>query len=356
MGSPRTVVLALLAMLALVATACGGGASPTPEPSEAPASAAPESAAPESAAPAAACEGVTADEPLTVGFASVTQPSYFAALRSIETSDIPMEAEFFQQSELAMQALLQEEVDMLAIGINGPMITISEGAELAIFGVTIGNDWTIVATQDIQSPADLAGQRIGIHSETSTGTPLARGTLADANVEAEFITIAGSPNRAQAMTNDQIDATTLFLSDSIRLELSDPDKFHVLLDYSEVPFASQSLVAGTAWLDANPELAACVSAHFVETGMAMQADPEATIDQLMEMFPDEDPAYLEVLATEYLERNLWVADGGQELLSNLGEAIDILIDLGSLNADAPTDPEAYVRMDIVDAAVEIASE
>lgn len=364
MASSRTLLLALLAVLALVVTACGdGGTSQAPQDSDG-AGAGSQAATPaateddvESAAPTSACEGVTADEPVTVGFASASQPAYFPALLSIETSEaIPMEPIFFQQSELAMQAVLQGEVDVLAIGINGPMITISGGADLRIFGVTIGNDWTIVANDTIQSPEDLAGARIGIHSETSTGTPLVRGTLNDLGIEAEFVTIAGSPNRAQAMTQDQIDATTLFLSDSIRLEREDPDKFHVLLDYAEVPFASQSLVASTEWLDGNPELAECFVTHFVETGQRMHEERDWAIEQLIEMFPEEDSEYLEALATEYLDRGLWVEDGGQELLSNLGEAAEILIELGSLSADAPTDASAYVRMDLVDAAVENAGQ
>lgn len=360
MRIPRTALFALLATVALVVTACGEpGSTPSPTDGAPTDTATPspgetmETASPE----AAACEGVTADEPLTVGFASATQAAYFPALLAIDTSEaIPMEPVFFQNSELAMQGILQAEIDILAIGINGPMITISEGADLRIFGVTIGNDWTIVATQDIQSPEDLAGARIGIHSETSTGTPLVRGTLNDADVEAEFVIIAGSPNRAQAMTQGQIDATTLFLSDSIRLERNDPEQFHVLLDYAEVPFASQSLVASTEWLDGNPELAECVVTHFVETGQMMHEDPQSATEQLIAMFPEEDAGYLEALATEYLERDLWVSDGGQELLSDLGEAIDILIDLGSLSPDAPTDPGAYVRMDLVDAAVENAAQ
>lgn len=361
MGSPRTVLIALLAVLALVVTACGEAAE-SPQATDGngetqPATPDETDGSEETPAPTSACDDITVDEPVSVGFASATQPAYFPALLSIETSEtIPMEATFFQQSELAMQGLLQGEVDVLAIGINGPMITISQGAELRIFGVTIGNDWTIVATQEIQSPEDLEGVRIGIHSETSTGTPLARGTLDDAGVEAEFVTIAGSPNRAQAMTQGQIDATTLFLSDSIRLERSDPDTFHVLLDYADVPFASQSLVASTEWLDSNPELAECFVTHFVETGQRMHQERDGTIEQFIEMFPEEDPDYLEALANEYLDRGLWVDDGGQELLSDLGEAAQILIDLGSLNADAPTDASAYVRMDLVDAAVENAAE
>jgi NitT/TauT family transport system substrate-binding protein len=290
---------------------------------------------------------------VTVGFASATQPAYAPALIAIDTSEkIPMEPVFFQQSELAMQALLQAEVDVLAIGVNGPMITISGGADLQIFGVTIGNDWTLVVTEDIQEPADLAGKTIAIHSETSTGTPLVRGTLDDAGVEAEFVTIAGSPNRAQAMTQGQVDATPLFLSDSIRLEGTDPDRFHVLLDYGEIPFASQALVAGTEWLDSNPELAECVLTHFIETARHMSDDPAWTTEQLVSMFPDEDPDYLDALASEYIDRGLWVTDGGAELFSNFGQAVQINIDLGTLDADASTEAADYLDTDALDAAIE----
>jgi NitT/TauT family transport system substrate-binding protein len=306
-----------------------------------------------SEAATSACQDFTTDQTVTIGFASVTQPAYAPSLIAIDTSDnIPMEATFFQQSELAMQALLQGEVDVLAIGVNGPMITISGGADLQIFGVTIGNDWTLVATQDIQEPADLEGKTIAIHSETSTGTPLVRGTLNDAGVNAEFVIIPGSPNRAQAMTQGQVDATPLFLSDAIRLERSDPERFHVLLDYGDVPFASQSLVAGTEWLDSNPELAQCLLEHFIETGRQMSDDPSATTDKLVSMFPDEDADYLGALVTEYVNRGLWVTDGGQALLSNFGEAVQTNIDLGTLAADAPSDAEAYTDTNALEAALQ----
>lgn len=345
--------------LALALAACSGGSGTPSEPAS---QAAAESRAPAgSRAPAAsasageqanACANITADEPVTVGFASATQPAYAPALLTIDNAEnVPMEAVFFQQSELAMQALLQNEVDVLAIGVNGPMITISGGAPLRIFGVTIGNDWTIVANQEIQEAADLGGATIGIHSETSTGTPLVRGTLEELGVEAEFITIPGSPNRAQAMTQGQIDATALFLSDSIRLELEDPERFHVLLDYAEVPFASQSLVAGTEWLDSNPELAQCFLAEFVTTGQRMSDEPEWAIEQLEAEFPEEDPAYLEALVTEYVDRGLWVADGGQELLSNFGEALEMSVELGTLEADASTDPADYLNVELLEAVL-----
>lgn len=351
------LIASSIAVLALVVTACGTGtqSSSSAEASAPPASvSASDSQAPQSAAPseaATACD-ITVDEPVSVGFASATQPAYSPALLAIqESEDIPMEPTFFQQSELAMQALLQGEVDVLAIGVNGPMITISEGADLRIFGVTIGNDWTVVATQEIQSPADLAGKTIAIHSETSTGTPLLHGTLDDAGVEATLVTIPGSPNRAQAMTQGQVDATPLFLSDSIRLERSDPDRFHVLLDYGDVPFASQALVAGTEWLDADPQLAECVLSQFVATAQRMSDEPDWTLEQVTALFPEEDPEYLDALVTEYIDRGLWVTDGGSELLANFSDAVQINIDLGTLAADASTDPADYLRTDLLDAVL-----
>lgn len=345
----RALLTSTFAILALAAAACGGGDETESSDGDA-------SAPAGTAAPAGTCD-LSVDEPVTIGFASATQPVYAPALLSIETSEnIPMEPEFFQQSELAMQALLQGEVDVLAIGVNGPMITISGGADIRIFGVTIGNDWTIVATQDIQEPADLGGTTIAIHSETSTATPLVRGTLDETGVEAEFITIPGSPNRAQAMTQGQVNATPLFLSDSIRLERSDPERFHVLLDYADVPFASQALVAGTEWLDGNPELAQCALAHFIDTGQRMAEDPGWTTDQLVAMFPDEDPDYLEALVTEYIDRGLWVTDGGEQLLGDFDQALETNVELGTLESDASTDPADYLETEALTGALELANE
>jgi ABC-type nitrate/sulfonate/bicarbonate transport system substrate-binding protein len=296
--------------------------------------------------------GPITDVPVTVGFASADQPAYAPATLGIENAErVPMEAIFFQQSELSLQALLQGEVDVLAIGVNGPMIAVNEGAELVIIGVTIGNDWTLVTTSDIETPADLAGTTIAIHSETSTGTPLVRGTLDDAGVEAEFVIIPGSPNRAQAMTQGQIDATPLFLSGAIELEIADPDRFRVLLDYGEVPFASQAIVTTRSWLEENPEVAQALVEHFIQIGRRITAEPQWAVDQLSDRFPDDDPAYLDRLVAEYVDRGLWVTDGGAELLSNFGGAIEINIALGTLPADALTEVEDYVDRTALDMAL-----
>jgi hypothetical protein len=84
----------------------------------------------------------------------------------------------------------------------------------------------------------------------------------------------------------------------------------------------------------------------------MSDDPQWAIDELTALFPEEDPEYLEALATEYIDRGLWVTDGGQELFSNFSEAVEINIDLGTLREDASTDPADYLRMDVLEAALE----
>lgn len=291
------------------------------------------------------------DEPVRVGFASADQPAYGAMTLAIAESAeaaVPMEAEFFQESELAMQALLQGEVDALGIGVNGPMIAINEGADLVTLAVTIANDWVLVTTTDITSPEDLDGAAIAIHSEVSTGTPLVRGTLDDAGVEAEFLTIPGSPNRAQAMTQGQVNATPLFLSDAISLSQSAPDRFHVLLDYADVPFASQTVVTTRGWLEENRDVAVAMVEQFVTTARRIADDTAWATEELVERFPDDDPAYLEELVQQYTERGFWVTDGGEELFQAYDEAIAINVELGTLEADASQDVDDYLDTSVLE--------
>jgi hypothetical protein len=99
-------------------------------------------------------------------------------------------------------------------------------------------------------------------------------------------------------------------------------------------------------------LAECVLTHFIETARHMSDDPAWTTEQLVSMFPDEDPDYLDALASEYIDRGLWVTDGGAELFSNFGQAVQINIDLGTLDADASTEAADYLDTDALDAAIE----
>lgn len=287
---------------------------------------------------------------IKIGFASANQPAYGTTLLADKTAErFTVKEVFFQNSELAMQGLLQGEVDVLAIGVNGPMLAIAQGADIKMFGVTIGNDWVLVTDDDITSPADLEGKTVAIHSDVSTGTPLLKGTLSDAGVKANLVTIPGSPNRAQAMMSGQVDATVLFLSDALSLQDQGAGKFHVLLDYRDVPFASQALVASTSWLADHPDLASAVLQHSVDTANKIKGDQSWASDELAAMFPDDKPDYLKSLVKEYVDRELWVTDGGKALFSTLDVAIKTNKELGTLPAEASTDASDYVDLQFLEA-------
>jgi ABC-type nitrate/sulfonate/bicarbonate transport system substrate-binding protein len=350
------IAVAVAALLALAGCGSGGSGSSTssstpPTSGSAPATAESSPSSATGSSDATVTESTDQTAPteslgtIKVGFASATQPAYGTTLLADKTAErFTVEEVFFQNSELAMQGLLQGEVDVLAIGVNGPMLAIAQGADIKMFGVTIGNDWVLVTDNDIKSPADLEGKTVAIHSDVSTGTPLLKGTLSDAGVNANLVTIPGSPNRAQAMMSGQVDATVLFLSDALSLQRQGAGKFHVLLDYRDVPFASQALVASTSWLSENPDLAEAVLSHSVDTANKIKGDESWASGELASMFPDDDPEYLKSLVEEYVNRNLWVTDGGKALFSTLDVAIKTNKDLGTLPADASTDASDYVDL------------
>lgn len=283
-----------------------------------------------------------------VGFASQPLARSGNSILAFESTDfVNADLAFFQSSELAVQGLLLDEIDVLHIGANGPITATAQGADLVIFAVTIGNDWALVGNDTASSLDDLPGTRVAVHSETSTATVMLRQTLSDEGMtedDIDLLFIQGSPNRAQALSQGEIDATALFVSEAIQLLTTRPGEFHILLDYGNVPLAAGVLAAKRDWYEANLDAAAALVQAIQAQNSSFADDPENAKQVINERFPDEGEEYVSALVDEYVSRGLWPPDAGAALLSDFGPAIQVIAGSGSLAEGASVDPDDYVDL------------
>lgn len=144
---------------------------------------------------------------------------------------------FLTQSEAPVQALIQGSVD-IAHGSVVPVTTaVGAGADLRVFAQVRGLQYVMMARDDMSSPEDFEGRRVGIHAAASTTTLLTEAYLSDhPDVEPDYVVVPGSPNRIQAMLEGELDATAAQFGDDETLLEEDPDNFHVVFDFArEMP-------------------------------------------------------------------------------------------------------------------------
>ena len=102
---------------------------------------------------------------LPVGFAGVRQLTYAATLIALERMrDRGYEAPpvFFPRPELALQALLRGEVDVVRTEPTTPAHAVARGARVAIVAAPGLSQWVLVTPRTITTPRQLDRKRIAL--------------------------------------------------------------------------------------------------------------------------------------------------------------------------------------------------
>jgi NitT/TauT family transport system substrate-binding protein len=305
---------ALLAIVAIVAAACGGGATPSP----ASATPAPTTAA---SAPPPASEEPTASplagsKNFTVAFTSigVSSIALLAAIDDLKAQGYTIETPEVADNNLIVQGVSTGEFQFSSGTTLAVMIASLSGAPVQIIGNRIGNEWTVASTAEIADCAGLAGKRYAHHSEAAVSTAMGRNWIAQdcPGTTPEEVIIAGSDNRANALIAAQIDATELELSDSISLLATQGDKFHVLTSFSEtLPDLKPSTIYGnTEYMKANPgDVVALLQATLAQHEK-INADPEYLKSLATKYLPNVNQDTIDEVAAQYVELGLFETDGG----------------------------------------------
>ncbi len=294
-----------------------------------------------------------AQQPAVVkmGYSSPQQIPYAATLVAWEDlKGVKIDPVFMRTSPLAVQTLLRGDVQMVQTNPTAAFKAIIEGAPVtAVVGLVL-NDWTIVSRNDISDPRQLAGKQIAVHSESSMSNSVSKYYVKKQNIPgARILFIAGSLNRAQALRAGQIEAAALYMTDAVRLNLSDPGKFRVLVDFSPVTEAIDSvLLVRKDWLAAHPKEMREILKTLLETYRWMPKRPAEAKARVTRLYPTEDPALVSAALDAYLNRGMWHPDGGitPESIRTMVEFL--ATETGDLPKDVKRDPAAYATFEPLD--------
>jgi ABC-type nitrate/sulfonate/bicarbonate transport system substrate-binding protein len=288
---------------------------------------------------------------LRVAYVATPQLSYSASRATwtlMNEAGWDVEEYFFPQPELAIQALVQGDVEF----VNSPTVTllnaVAAGEDIVGLVPTTRGEWVLVGHEGLASPADLSGTTIGVHSEISTSNLVVQQTLVDEGIDdAEIVIIPGSIARAQALEQGQIDATSLFLTDAIRLEIEQGIQISTVATYEDIPYVDLMLVTQGQFLEEHQEEARVLVEALLQTHQRMQDDPAWATDEAMRLLPQESDELVQEVVAQYLEIGVWAPDGGVETYEEVAEWIQVAKDAGLFDEDAPDDPELYMNLGIL---------
>jgi NitT/TauT family transport system substrate-binding protein len=309
----RTPIPGLAVGLLLLLAACGGSASPASStaapasaaaakpsaaasvaaPASAPAKPAASTAASASAKPAAsaaasakpaasAAAAANAGAKPAMKFA-YSSPSFayipmFMAQDAMKAMGYAVDSATFNQPELAVQAISQNETQFSSGSTYTVMQAIQKGAKIKLIADRNANEWTITSANAIADCAGLNGKKVGIASEGAVSTAMLNQWLQQKCPQAKpnILVIADSDQRGAAMLAGQLDASPLQLDSQVALYKKGPGKFRTLADFSkELPQLDTSAIyVSSDFLAKNRPAVVDFVGELLKANRAVAANPQ----------------------------------------------------------------------------------
>ena len=151
------------------------------------------------------------------------------------------------------------------------------------------------------------------------------------------------------MLQGEIDATSIFITDAIRLEMLAPGRFHILVDFKDMPVHDSVFAVRRDWLSTHQEETEDLLRSLVETHRRMAAGPEWAVARALQLFPDQDPAFVTASVRAFISRGIWDANAGMPDGSDtIRNMIKYFKTIEALPANASEDPRYYADLTYLD--------
>src|SRR5579884_3654680 len=304
------IAIPLTGALALLLAACGGGAAPASSPAAAPSSAA---AKPASAAPASAAASAKPAVKFAYSSPGFAYIPMFMAQDAMKAQGYSVDSANFNQPELAVQAISQNETQFSSGSTYTVMSAIQKGAKIKLIADRNANEWTITAANAIADCAGLDGKKVGIASEGAVSTAMLNVWMQQKCPQAKpnILVIADSEQRATAMLAGQLDASPLQLDSQVTLFKKAAGKFHTLADFSkELPDLDTSAIyVSDDFLAKNRPAVVDFVTELIKANRAVAANPQLLKEGMTKYKLAGDEAIDDIIKA-YLGINAFDKNGG----------------------------------------------
>ena len=314
----------LLMLLALLVAACGTSQAEPSEP------AATESQAPEPEA-----------DTVRVAFASqpdFTQVMNFKWLDDMEAAGLTVEDNYFESSQDAFRALVAGEADVAVGTLLSAILLVQETGE----GVKViasdlqAPDYLLISQPEINSLAELEGQRVGISTPGDISDTLTRVVLdrEGVNVDAvNFVQIGGTGARMAALLEGQIEAGPAHAAEG--LTAADEGLKNLFAYGNAIPdYLQHGLIVTDDWIAENPNLTQLMVDLFVDSTRWANDNKDEYIELSATAVEGPSDTARDEAYEIFKEINMFAVNGGMsdDLLQN---TVDVEKEVGTLGDDAP---------------------
>lgn len=279
-----------------------------------------------------------------------------AAWDILKDRNINVQQRYLEDGPTAIQALEQGDAQIATnIGVNVGLLAVEAGATVVDVLATQRPTWALVSTPDFQTIEDLEGATIGVHGETSFTKAVADFYAQQYGLNMNQVIIPGSEVRAEALANNEIDASVIDFPDIVTLTRTyGADAFNVLATLGETlpNLIEQDIWMDREWLEQNPDTALEVEKALLEGIRKLRTDKDFAMRIAQEALPEEDPAILEQLIDEYTARDLWEPNSFLTE-DNAKFTLEFFAGVGEIDVDPETvDLTTYFNFDLVNDALD----
>ncbi len=271
---------------------------------------------------------------ILIGYSSAADFHSVPSLMAIDVlrqRGYQIEPVFFSTPELNVAAEIRGDVQLSTGSVSAAFAAITKGAPLKLIAAQNGQEWAIVASNEIKSCAELNGKRVGIHSEAGVSTAMLRAWMATNCPQAkpQILVVPGSTNRAAAMVAGRLDATPLELDDAINIVESYPTRFHRLADFSkDLPdLLNAVFYTRTDNLRTNRPFYIAFLTALLQTHRAINVNPQLLIDATPKYLPSMKGEDLKNIVGAYIGSHNFDNNGGLSL-SAIQYSIDFYANAG----------------------------
>jgi ABC-type nitrate/sulfonate/bicarbonate transport system substrate-binding protein len=260
-----------------------------------------------------------------------------------------MEPVTFKSDVLAVQALATNETQLMTGSLPVSAAGVDKGLPIKVITTRANNAWSLVASKDIAECNQLDGKSVGIFSEGGVSTAYLKIYLQQNCPDAQpnYLIIADSPLRRQALEAGQLVATPLEPGDATDIVAKNGDKFHLLANFSQtMPDIGRDIITTNAtMLKDHPTIVRAFLNSYLQAIRSIYDKPESV--------PQLDGQYLQLgetvqgVAKFFTDNKMWCANGGlgddniSHTLEVFGKqytfvpatvTVDQLVDPGPMNA------------------------
>ena len=256
-------------------------------------------------------------------------------LRLLEREDgVKVAIKDLRSPEAVMLAVIEGQ-GQLATGFAPLYPAVEKGAPVKGVMELSRPEFVVMAKKEIGSVKDLNGVRLASHSPKATVQSLLEFYLkTQPGVHPNVVFIPeGSPARAEALLRGAVDAAAFDLTAAQVVSERAPNKFHVLVDFTDQPVTSSSLVVNQDFSKKSPALVQKVVRRLLQSYREGARDPKFWVRERGETMKEVDDAKLESQLRGLVK--IFDLNGGLDRMRGPGAVENLSFQVATGNLTAP---------------------